>query len=135
MSIPDVRARLLDELTSTIDLFAAALARRAGRREDDFVVRTTAGAVLGIALAAWLDAADDLETCFSTPGWTIWSPACRYSGAPAGRGRGGWPLEQGRRSEKHTVFPAPGSPISPTPAPSGTSWSRRASPRGVRTRA
>jgi AcrR family transcriptional regulator len=64
MSIPDVRARLLDELTTTIDLFSAALAQRAGRDRDDFVVRTTAGAVLGIALAAWLDAGDDLETYF-----------------------------------------------------------------------
>ncbi len=64
MSIPDVRAQMLDELTTTIDLFSAALAQRAGRHEDDLVIRTTAGAVLGIALAAWLDAADDLQTYF-----------------------------------------------------------------------
>ena len=62
MSVPDVRARLLDELTRTLELFSATLARRAGREKDDFAGRNIAGAVIGVALAAWLGAADDLET-------------------------------------------------------------------------
>ncbi len=64
MSVPDLRARLLDELTRTIELFSAALAKRAGREKDDFAVRNIAGAVIGVALAAWLGAADDLEAYF-----------------------------------------------------------------------
>jgi MftR C-terminal domain len=56
------QAPLLDGPTRTIERFSAALARRARGEKDDFAIRNIAGAVIGLALAAWLGAADDLET-------------------------------------------------------------------------
>jgi AcrR family transcriptional regulator len=52
LAIPEVRARMLDELTRTIDRGAAALAKRLGRSPDDLAVRVTAGAAFGAILAA-----------------------------------------------------------------------------------
>jgi AcrR family transcriptional regulator len=51
MSIPEVRARMLDELTRTIDRGAEALARRTGRSPQDLAVRVYAGAVFGVFMA------------------------------------------------------------------------------------
>ena len=59
--IPAVRARMLDELARTTDLLAGAIAERAGRAADDFAVRTVAGAVLGVAMAAWFTDSEDIE--------------------------------------------------------------------------
>ncbi|MBO3752286.1 TetR family transcriptional regulator [Streptosporangiaceae bacterium NEAU-GS5] len=55
MSIPAVRARTMDNLTSTIDMMAAALARRAGRDQHTLTDRTLAGALLGAMLPALFD--------------------------------------------------------------------------------
>jgi AcrR family transcriptional regulator len=52
MAIPEVRARLLDELTRSINQAADALARRVGRSPDDLAVRVSAGAVFGVLFAA-----------------------------------------------------------------------------------
>ena len=52
-SIPAVRARMLDEFARTNQLLATAIAERVGRSPDDFAVQTVAGAVLGVAMAAW----------------------------------------------------------------------------------
>jgi AcrR family transcriptional regulator len=52
MSVPEIRARALDELARTIDVIAASLAQRAGRSPDDFEVRNIAGAVIGVVMAA-----------------------------------------------------------------------------------
>jgi AcrR family transcriptional regulator len=52
LTIPEVRARALDEFARTIDVTAAAIARRAGRSPDDFEVRNLAGAVIGVIMAA-----------------------------------------------------------------------------------
>ena len=60
-AIPAVRARMLDELARTTEVLAGAIAERAGRSPDDFAVRTVAGAVLGVAMAAWFTAPDDIE--------------------------------------------------------------------------
>jgi AcrR family transcriptional regulator len=51
MAVPEIRARMLDELTRTIDQAAAALAARAGKSPSDLVVRVTAGAVFGVLMA------------------------------------------------------------------------------------
>jgi AcrR family transcriptional regulator len=51
MAIPEVRARMLDELTRTINTVADALARRLGRSPDDLAVRVYAGAVFGALMA------------------------------------------------------------------------------------
>ena len=52
-AIPAVRARMLDEFARTNQLLATAIAERVGRSPDDFAVQTVAGAVLGVAMAAW----------------------------------------------------------------------------------
>lgn len=55
LSIPELRMRTLDQFTSMIQLVAELMARRAGRRPDDFAVRAYAGAVIGTLLAAMFD--------------------------------------------------------------------------------
>jgi len=61
LSVPAVRARMLDELGRTIQVMAAAIAERAGRSPDDFEVRTLAGAALGVAMSSWFSAQGDVE--------------------------------------------------------------------------
>ncbi len=58
LTVPEIRARTLDELSRTIDVMAGALAKRIGRTADDLTVRTYVGAVFGVMLsvlspAAW----------------------------------------------------------------------------------
>jgi AcrR family transcriptional regulator len=50
-SVPEVRARMLDELTRTIEAAVDALAKRTGRPRDDLAVRVWAGAVFGVIMA------------------------------------------------------------------------------------
>ncbi len=52
LTVPEVRARALDEFARTIDEIAAAVARRTGRAPDDFAVRNLAGALIGVIMAA-----------------------------------------------------------------------------------
>jgi AcrR family transcriptional regulator len=54
LSIPELRSRMVDELSSTIDVIAQAAARRVGRDPSDFAVRNLAGAVVGVIMAATL---------------------------------------------------------------------------------
>lgn len=54
MSVPEVRARTVDELARTIEVIAAAAARRTGREPDDFAVRNLAGAIIGVIMSATL---------------------------------------------------------------------------------
>jgi AcrR family transcriptional regulator len=51
-TIPEVRARALDEFARTIDQMAAAVARRTGRDPGDFEVRNVAGALIGVIMSA-----------------------------------------------------------------------------------
>ena len=51
MSVPEIRARSLDELARTIDTMADAMAKRTGRAPQDLAVRTYAGAVFGVMLS------------------------------------------------------------------------------------
>jgi AcrR family transcriptional regulator len=61
LSVPAVRARMLDEFARTIQVMAIAIAERAGRNPDDFEVRTLVGAALGVALSSWFTAQGDME--------------------------------------------------------------------------
>ena len=61
LSVPAVRARMLDEFARTIGVMAAAIAERTGRNPDDFEVRTLAGAALGVAISSWFTAQGDME--------------------------------------------------------------------------
>ena len=58
MSVPPLRAMLLDGLRGPMGLLARAIAERAGRRPDDPAVRALAGAVMGIGLSAMFAAAE-----------------------------------------------------------------------------
>ncbi len=51
MTVPEVRARALDEFARTIGAIADAVAKRSGRSADDLAVRTTAGAIIGVIMA------------------------------------------------------------------------------------
>jgi AcrR family transcriptional regulator len=57
-SVPELRARMLDEFARNLDLLAEVVAERVGRRADELAVRTLAGAVIGVGIAAWYTAAD-----------------------------------------------------------------------------
>jgi AcrR family transcriptional regulator len=52
LTVPEVRARALDEFARTIDEMAAAIARRTGRSTDDLEVRNVAGALIGVIMSA-----------------------------------------------------------------------------------
>ncbi|HEV3289519.1 MAG TPA: TetR family transcriptional regulator [Streptosporangiaceae bacterium] len=59
LTVPAVRARSLDEFARTIGIIAAALAERSGRDVADPNLRVFAGAVVGVAMAAWFAAPGD----------------------------------------------------------------------------
>lgn len=59
LSVPALRAAMLDQLSRTLQLLAGAIAARAGRDADDFTVRTVAGAVLGIMIAVLAEMAEN----------------------------------------------------------------------------
>jgi AcrR family transcriptional regulator len=51
LSVPEVRARALDEFARTIAVVSEALAKRSGRPADDLAVRTIAGAIIGVIMS------------------------------------------------------------------------------------
>ena len=61
VSVPAVRARMLEELARTTQRIAETVAERSGKAAGDFEVQVLAGAVVGIAMAAWFDQPGDLE--------------------------------------------------------------------------
>ena len=54
MTVPEIRARAMDEFGRTIAVIADAIARRAARPADDLAVRAAAGAVVGVIMAITL---------------------------------------------------------------------------------
>jgi len=58
-SVRELRATLLDQLVSTMELLGQVLAERTGRQPDDIALRTVAGAVVGVAMAVMVALADD----------------------------------------------------------------------------
>ena len=59
ISVPELRARALDQLASTLQPLAEAIAERTGRAVDDPAVRALTGAVMGVAMSAILTATQD----------------------------------------------------------------------------
>jgi AcrR family transcriptional regulator len=51
LTVPEIRARAMDEFSRTIDVIAGAIAERAGRSPDDLAVRAMAGAVVGVIMS------------------------------------------------------------------------------------
>jgi len=60
-AVPAVQARMLAELARTTQIIAQAVAERSGKPVTDFAVQALAGAVVGIAMAAWFDEPGDLD--------------------------------------------------------------------------
>ena len=60
-SVPELRARMLDDLMGAIKLLAAMVGKRVGRSPDDIAVRTFSGALIGTIMGVFL-AVDDVET-------------------------------------------------------------------------
>ncbi len=54
-SVPELRAAMLDEMIRTLREITQLIAERTGRSPDDDEVVTLAGAVIGIAMAAWYE--------------------------------------------------------------------------------
>jgi len=54
MSVPEIRARAMNEFARTISVVAGALAARTGRCTDDLRVRVLAGAVIGVMMSVFL---------------------------------------------------------------------------------
>jgi AcrR family transcriptional regulator len=59
MSVPELRAGMLDQFAQAMGLLAEIIAERTGRLAGDVSVRTFAGAVVGAAVAAMFAIADD----------------------------------------------------------------------------
>ncbi len=51
MTVPEVRARAMDEFARTIRVISEALAKRTGHPADDLAVRATAGAIIGVIMS------------------------------------------------------------------------------------
>lgn len=61
-SVRELRATLLDQLVSTMELLSQVLAERTGQQPDDIALRTLAGAVIGVAMVVMIALADDPAT-------------------------------------------------------------------------
>jgi len=59
LSVPELRAGMLDQFASAMGLLAEIIAERTGRSPNDVLVRTFAGAVVGAAMAAMFAIVDD----------------------------------------------------------------------------
>ena len=59
ISVPELRARALDQLAAALRPFTEAVAERTGRSVDDPAVRALTGAVLGVSMSAMLAASED----------------------------------------------------------------------------
>lgn len=68
-TVPEIRARAIDEFARTIHIIAGAVAKRAGRPADDPTVRALAGAVVGVMMAITLPSWADNEQHKPITGW------------------------------------------------------------------
>jgi AcrR family transcriptional regulator len=59
MTVPEIRARAMDEFGRTISVAAEAVGKRAGRPADDMAVRAVAGAIVGVIMAITLPRPDE----------------------------------------------------------------------------
>jgi AcrR family transcriptional regulator len=58
-TVPELRARMLDDLVGSIDMLAGIVAKRVGRSPDDMAVRSFSGALIGMIIGVFM-AVDDL---------------------------------------------------------------------------
>ena len=62
MSVPELRARALDDYLRSVRLAAELIAKRLGRDPRDIAIRTMAGAVVGVGLSVLMTGMEDDET-------------------------------------------------------------------------
>ncbi len=65
LSVPELRAAMLDQFAQAMGLLADIVAERTGRSPNDVPVRTLAGAVVGAAMAAMFAIADNPSSDFA----------------------------------------------------------------------
>lgn len=56
IEVPELRGRMLDGMLAMVDMLGAVIAERSGRTPDDFALRVFAGALVGVAMTAMIDA-------------------------------------------------------------------------------
>lgn len=61
LTVPEIRARMLDEMSRTMNVAADAVAKRTGRNPDDLAVRTYVGAVFGIIMSVLMPSLHDID--------------------------------------------------------------------------
>jgi AcrR family transcriptional regulator len=66
LSVPELRAAMIDQFTQAVQLIADSIAERTGREHSDLAIRTLAGAVVGVAMAVMLAIADDEHADLAT---------------------------------------------------------------------
>jgi hypothetical protein len=64
LQVPELQSRLMDEYTRNVRMLAGLVAERTGRNPDDLAVRTFAGALVGVGLAAMITWAEDPSAGF-----------------------------------------------------------------------
>jgi AcrR family transcriptional regulator len=69
-AVPELRTAVMDQFSSGLNLLTSMLAERLGRDPSDFALRVWAGAVLGVAFAAFLhtdgrDFATNMDRAFA----------------------------------------------------------------------
>lgn len=65
LSVPELRARALDEFLGAVQALADAIAKRTGHEPDEFAVRNYAGAIVGVMMSASLAIAGDPSADFA----------------------------------------------------------------------
>ncbi|WP_433943077.1 TetR family transcriptional regulator [Paenibacillus sp. SN-8-1] len=65
MSVPELRAALLNNMMSTMKMIAEMVAKRVGRSPDDFSVSTLAGAIIGVNISVTMQHAEHPDLNFS----------------------------------------------------------------------
>jgi Transcriptional regulator len=63
-TVPELREAMLNRMAGKVQLVARMVAERTHRNENDFAVRTLAGAIIGVGLAAWVGTEGDHEEGF-----------------------------------------------------------------------
>ncbi|MDG4830617.1 TetR family transcriptional regulator [Solwaraspora sp. WMMD1047] len=64
LSVPELRARVLDDFAEAFDAITEVLAERVGRDKNDITVRTLVGAVMGLVTSSYLTATDNPQEDF-----------------------------------------------------------------------
>jgi AcrR family transcriptional regulator len=61
-TVPELRAKMLDDLVGAIDILAEMVGKRVGRDPSDVAVRSFSGALIGMIMGVFLAAGDALKT-------------------------------------------------------------------------